>query len=123
MFASLGWLVVVLVFLTGGNDTPAPKATPVALPLPPQTQTAQQLVQPIQKPLAPTYTQSSYYVESAYYNQASYYAQSSYYSQSSYSPEPSAYCCKICSKGKVCGNSCISRSYTCHKAPGCACDG
>ena len=32
-------------------------------------------------------------------------------------------CCKICSKGKACGNSCISRSKTCHKPPGCACDG
>ena len=33
-----------------------------------------------------------------------------------------SYCCKVCDKGKACGNSCISRSYTCHKAPGCACD-
>jgi|GEM_PF-2882233 hypothetical protein len=32
------------------------------------------------------------------------------------------YCCKTCSTGKACGDSCISRSYTCHKAPGCACD-
>ena len=32
-------------------------------------------------------------------------------------------CCKICKKGKACGNSCISRSKTCHKAPGCACNG
>lgn len=31
-------------------------------------------------------------------------------------------CCKMCSTGKACGDSCISRSYTCHKAPGCACD-
>ena len=32
-------------------------------------------------------------------------------------------CCKICSKGKACGNSCISRSKQCHKGRGCACDG
>jgi competence protein ComEC len=32
-------------------------------------------------------------------------------------------CCKICTIGKACGDSCISRSYTCHKPPGCACDG
>ena len=32
-------------------------------------------------------------------------------------------CCKVCRKGKACGNSCISRSYTCTKPPGCACDG
>ena len=34
-----------------------------------------------------------------------------------------AQCCKICRKGKACGNSCINRSYTCTKPPGCACDG
>lgn len=32
-------------------------------------------------------------------------------------------CCKVCHKGKACGNSCISRNYQCHKGPGCACDG
>jgi len=32
-------------------------------------------------------------------------------------------CCKVCTVGKACGNSCISRSYTCHQPPGCACDG
>jgi len=31
-------------------------------------------------------------------------------------------CCKYCTTGKACGNSCISRSYTCHKPPGCACN-
>lgn len=35
---------------------------------------------------------------------------------------PPQQCCKVCSKGKACGNSCISRSYTCRKARGCACD-
>ena len=30
-------------------------------------------------------------------------------------------CCKRCSKGQPCGNSCISRSYTCRQPPGCAC--
>ena len=34
-----------------------------------------------------------------------------------------AQCCKICRKGKACGNSCISKKYTCRKPPGCACDG
>ena len=34
-----------------------------------------------------------------------------------------AACCKTCRKGKACGNSCISRSKTCRKSPGCACDG
>jgi hypothetical protein len=32
-------------------------------------------------------------------------------------------CCKICTKGKACGNSCINRDYQCHQPPGCACDG
>lgn len=35
---------------------------------------------------------------------------------------PPAQCCKICSRGQACGNSCISRAYTCHQGPGCACD-
>lgn len=35
---------------------------------------------------------------------------------------PRSECCKICSKGKACGDSCISRSYACRKAKGCACD-
>jgi len=34
-----------------------------------------------------------------------------------------AACCKICRKGKACGDSCINRSYTCRKGKGCACDG
>ena len=37
-------------------------------------------------------------------------------------PQQVGSCCKICSKGKACGNSCISRSYTCHKGVGCACN-
>ncbi len=31
-------------------------------------------------------------------------------------------CCKTCSKGKACGNSCISREKQCHKGQSCACD-
>jgi hypothetical protein len=44
---------------------------------------------------------------------------------------PSAYdscaahggCCRICTTGKACGDSCIARSKTCHKGKGCACNG
>jgi hypothetical protein len=32
-------------------------------------------------------------------------------------------CCKYCCNSQPCGNSCISRSYTCHQPPGCACSG
>ena len=35
---------------------------------------------------------------------------------------PASQCCKICRKGKACGNSCIRASYTCRKGRGCACD-
>lgn len=35
---------------------------------------------------------------------------------------PAAKCCKICDAGKACGNSCISRSKSCHKGRGCSCD-
>ena len=31
-------------------------------------------------------------------------------------------CCKICKKGKACGDSCISRDKDCNKPPGCACN-
>lgn len=34
-----------------------------------------------------------------------------------------ARCCKVCHKGKACGDSCISRDKECHKGKGCACDG
>ena len=36
---------------------------------------------------------------------------------------PALSCCKVCSVGKACGNTCISRNKTCHVGPGCACDG
>lgn len=35
---------------------------------------------------------------------------------------PRSECCKVCSKGQACGNSCISRNKNCHKGRGCACD-
>jgi hypothetical protein len=35
---------------------------------------------------------------------------------------PRAECCKVCSRGKACGNTCINRDYRCHKGRGCACD-
>ena len=31
-------------------------------------------------------------------------------------------CCRYCTKGKACGDSCISRQYQCHKGTGCACN-
>jgi hypothetical protein len=33
------------------------------------------------------------------------------------------YCCKYCSAGKPCGNTCISSNKTCHISGGCACYG
>jgi hypothetical protein len=36
-------------------------------------------------------------------------------------PREGTGCCRVCTTGKPCGNSCINRSYTCHKGPGCAC--
>ncbi|BAQ69143.1 hypothetical protein NHU_01988 [Rhodovulum sulfidophilum] len=34
-----------------------------------------------------------------------------------------AACCRVCRKGKACGDSCISRDRTCRKGAGCACNG
>lgn len=30
-------------------------------------------------------------------------------------------CCKVCTTGKPCGDTCIAANDTCHQAPGCAC--
>ena len=32
-------------------------------------------------------------------------------------------CCRVCTTGKACGNSCINARLNCHKGRGCACDG
>jgi hypothetical protein len=32
-------------------------------------------------------------------------------------------CCRVCKKGKACGNGCISQERQCTKEPGCACNG
>lgn len=31
-------------------------------------------------------------------------------------------CCKVCSVGKACGDSCIAQTDTCTKPTGCACN-
>jgi hypothetical protein len=31
-------------------------------------------------------------------------------------------CCKVCSKGKACGDTCIEATKTCHVGAGCACN-
>ena len=35
--------------------------------------------------------------------------------------EVPAACCKVCTKGKPCGDTCIAQDKTCHVGPGCAC--
>jgi hypothetical protein len=67
------------------------------------------------------------------FSQTSCTAQQQAYIESITPPAPTYYppsyntttttCCKVCNKGKACGDSCINRSYTCHQPPGCACDG
>ena len=32
-------------------------------------------------------------------------------------------CCRTCTTGKACGDSCISRDKTCQVGAGCACNG
>jgi hypothetical protein len=36
---------------------------------------------------------------------------------------PAHACCRICTIGKACGNSCIAARLTCHQPAGCACNG
>ena len=38
-------------------------------------------------------------------------------------PTPPPTCCKTCTTGKACGDSCIQADLMCHQPPGCACDG
>jgi len=35
---------------------------------------------------------------------------------------PREECCRVCSQGKACGDSCIRANFKCHKGNGCACD-
>lgn len=37
-------------------------------------------------------------------------------------PSDASKCCRKCGKGKACGDSCIAKTSTCTKPPGCACD-
>lgn len=32
-------------------------------------------------------------------------------------------CCRVCTSGKACGDSCISANETCNRGAGCACNG
>ena len=41
----------------------------------------------------------------------------------SLSPTPQNACCKYCSTGKACGDSCIDFDKECNVGPGCACNG
>lgn len=34
---------------------------------------------------------------------------------------PPIKCCRVCTEGKACGNTCIAADKTCHKGRGCAC--
>jgi hypothetical protein len=36
---------------------------------------------------------------------------------------PTTPCCRVCTTGKACGNTCIARKRTCRTPPGCACNG
>ncbi|HEY8076277.1 MAG TPA: hypothetical protein VIF62_19260 [Labilithrix sp.] len=35
---------------------------------------------------------------------------------------PPIKCCRICTQGQACGNTCIAKDKQCHKGRGCACD-
>jgi beta-lactamase superfamily II metal-dependent hydrolase len=35
---------------------------------------------------------------------------------------PSPACCRVCTTGQACGNTCISRAKQCRQPPGCACN-
>jgi hypothetical protein len=35
---------------------------------------------------------------------------------------PSPQCCRVCTIGKACGNTCININFQCTRPPGCACN-
>lgn len=132
--------VFVLLVVVASFGKPSQPANPIAAPVQnqlqgttqdlkttePQTQTtptpttaitpSTQLVSPHNYP-TPLYSYPTPYT----------YPTPSYnYPTPSYNyPTPAATgaCCKICTTGRACGDSCISASYTCHKPTGCACNG
>jgi hypothetical protein len=96
----------LLIFLGAGCEVNQPPTTNKALDLPPvvsqEAAPAITTKEPVKTtPSTPVYTPTP---------------------KIDVAPAQETYCCKYCSTGKACGDSCISRSYTCHKAPGCACD-
>ena len=79
---------------SSGNTQPAPTATPT-----PRTTTNPPASAPTATPRPPTATPV---------------------------PDPprnAGACCRTCTTGKACGDSCISRSLTCRVGAGCACNG
>jgi len=38
-------------------------------------------------------------------------------------PTSSGKCCKVCTTGKACGDTCIAKDATCKTPGGCACNG
>lgn len=48
-------------------------------------------------------------------------ADRSYPIQEPMTPAKSLGCCKVCTKGKPCGDTCIAQDKICHVGPGCAC--
>ena len=38
-------------------------------------------------------------------------------------PTTPSRCCRVCTQGKACGNTCISVNFQCRTPPGCACNG
>jgi hypothetical protein len=44
-------------------------------------------------------------------------------SDSARAPKAAFACCKVCSVGESCGNTCMARDETCNIGQGCACDG
>jgi len=103
-----GWVEADVIVAASEYVPPTltPTSTPTATPRPTvrstasPTATPRPTVRPTPKPVAPSRLQP---VEPS-------------------KSQPRA-CCKICRKGKACGDSCISSNKVCHKPPGCACNG
>lgn len=87
-----GWVAAEFLILKGTAPVAAPAATPV--PPPPATAVPAPTAAPAVKAAPPPTA----------------------------APAPAVACCRRCTTGKACGNSCIAANLTCRQPPGCACD-
>jgi hypothetical protein len=117
------------------TQPPAPALTQAPPPLPTQTTQLPVMAQPTAQPTpSPTYTirptvTSSITPTQTGTRQVTVTSTQTWTPSPTWPPEPTGTtdpfgrnCCKVCTKGKACGDTCIALDKICNVPPGCACD-